>query len=182
LCKFNFIETYIKDLYVVEPKLNMDKRGYFMESYNEKEFFDAGLNMKFIQDNESFSKKGVLRGLHFQRHHSQGKLVRVTQGEVFDVAVDIRKKSPTYGRYYSIILSAKNKNQLYIPREFAHGFLVLSEYATFVYKSTDYYYKEYESGIIYNDIDLSINWPIEKIDIILSEKDKKWKSLKNIDS
>lgn len=180
MCKFNFIETYIKDLYVVEPKLNMDKRGHFMESYNEKVFFDAGLNMKFIQDNESFSKKGVLRGLHFQRQHSQGKLVRVTQGEVFDVAVDIRKKSPTYGRYYSIILSAKNKNQLYIPREFAHGFLVLSEYATFVYKSTDYYYKEYESGIIYNDIDLSINWPIEKIDIILSEKDKKWKSLKKI--
>lgn len=181
MCKFNFSETYIKGLYVIEPKMYKDNRGYFMESYNEKVFFDAGLDMKFIQDNESFSTKGVLRGLHYQRQHTQGKLVRVTEGKVFDVVVDIRKNSPTYGRYYSIILSEKNKKQLYIPKEFAHGFLVLSEYTTFVYKCTDYYYKEYESGIIYNDIDISIKWPIEKKDIILSEKDKKWKSLKNID-
>lgn len=180
MSKFKFIETYINGLYVIEPKVFEDSRGFFMESYNQEEFYKAGLNMKFIQDNESFSRKGVLRGLHYQKKHSQGKLIRVLQGKVLDVVVDIRKKSPTFGKYYSIILSADNKKQLYIPKEFAHGFLVLSNTTTFLYKCTDYYYQQYESGIIYNDKHIAINWPIETESIILSDKDKRWKSFNDI--
>ncbi|KGG79801.1 dTDP-4-dehydrorhamnose 3,5-epimerase [Caloranaerobacter azorensis H53214] len=177
--KFKFIETGIKGLYIIEPTVFGDNRGYFMETYNFKDFKEAGLDMTFVQDNQSKSKKGVLRGLHFQYKHPQGKLVRVTKGEVFDVAVDLRKNSKTYGKWYGIVLSEENKKQFYIPEGFAHGFLVLSEEAEFVYKCTDYYHPEDEGGIIWNDPDINIDWPLDRVEeIILSEKDKKWKTLK----
>lgn len=179
---FNFIETEIKDLYIIEPKVFGDNRGYFMESYNRKDFVEAGLNMLFVQDNESKSKKGVLRGMHFQTKYTQGKLVRVTQGVVYDVAVDLRKKSPTFGKWKGVILSAENKRQFYVPEGFAHGFLVLSDEATFNYKCTDYYAPEYDSGLLWNDEEVGIEWPIEDIEeILLSEKDKKQKTLKELD-
>ncbi|MBF8982112.1 dTDP-4-dehydrorhamnose 3,5-epimerase [Lutibacter sp. B2] len=177
--KFKFIETEIKDLYIVETKVFGDSRGYFMETYNAKDFKEEGLNMCFVQDNQSKSKKGVLRGLHFQYKYPQGKLVRVTKGKVFDVAVDLRKNSKTLGKWYGVILSEENKRQFYIPERFAHGFLVLSEEVEFVYKCTDFYHHEDEDGILWNDSELGINWPLDKVDeIILSEKDKKWKTLK----
>lgn len=180
--KFNFIETEIKDLYIIEPQVFGDSRGYFIESYNKKDFCNAGLTMEFVQDNESKSKKGVLRGLHFQTSHPQGKLVRVTQGSVFDVAVDLRVGSSTFSKYVGIILTAENKKQFYIPKGFAHGFLVLSETAIFNYKCTDYYTPEYESGILWTDEDISILWPIDGIEeIFLSDKDKKQKKLKDIE-
>lgn len=179
---FNFIETKIKDLYIIEPKVFGDHRGYFMESYNKKDFFEAGLTMEFVQDNESKSKKGVLRGLHFQTKHTQGKLVRVTQGEVFDVAVDLRKGSPTYGQWEGVLLSAENKRQFYVPEGFAHGFLVLSEVAVFNYKCTDFYAPEYDSGLLWNDPDVGIEWPLEGIEeLSLSDKDMKQKTLKELD-
>ena len=179
---FNFIETKIKDLYIIEPKVFGDNRGYFMESYNRKDFVDAGLDMVFVQDNESKSKKGVLRGLHFQTKHTQGKLVRVTQGEVYDVAVDLRKDSPTYGKWEGVLLSAENKRQFYIPEGFAHGFLVLSDEAVFNYKCTDVYAPEYDGGLLWNDPDVGIEWPLDKIEeIVLSEKDKKQPTLKELD-
>ena len=180
--KFNFVETKIKDLYIIEPLIFGDTRGYFMESYNKKDFFDFGLTMEFVQDNESKSKKGVLRGLHFQISHPQGKLVRVTSGKVFDVAVDLRKDSPTFSQYVSVILTAENKKQLYIPEGFAHGFLVLSEFALFSYKCTDYYKPEYESGILWTDEDISVQWPIDEVEqIFLSDKDKNQKKLRDIE-
>lgn len=182
MSNFNFIETKIRDLYIIEPKVFGDDRGYFMESYNEKSFNDAGLSMKFVQDNESRSKKGVLRGLHFQTKHTQGKLVRVTEGAVYDVAVDLRKGSPTYGMWEGILLTAENKKQFYVPEGFAHGFLVMSDYATFNYKCTDFYAPEYDSGLIWNDKDVNIVWPIEESDeILLSEKDKVQRTLKELD-
>lgn len=177
MSNFNFIETKIKDLYIIEPKVFGDDRGYFLESYNKSQFFDAGLAMEFVQDNESKSKKGVLRGLHFQTKNTQGKLVRVTKGEVFDVAVDLRKDSPTFGMWEGIILNEKNKKQFYIPEGFAHGFLVLSEEAVFNYKCTDFYSPKHDCGVIWNDKDININWPVDKLDeIILSDKDKMQKS------
>ena len=180
--KFNFIETEIKDLYIIEPQVFGDSRGYFIESYNKKDFCDAGLTMEFVQDNESKSKKGVLRGLHFQTSRPQGKLVRVTQGSVFDVAVDLRVGSPTFSKYVGIILTAENKKQFYIPEGFAHGFLVLSETATFNYKCTNYYTPEYESGIVWTDEDISIPWPIDEIEeIFLSDKDKNQKKLRDLE-
>ena len=180
--KFNFIETKIKDLYIIEPQIFGDSRGYFMESYNKKEFCDAGLTMEFVQDNESKSKKGVLRGLHFQINHPQGKLVRVTYGKVFDVAVDLRKDSPTFSKYVSVILTGENKKQFYIPEGFAHGFLVLSEIALFSYKCTDYYRPECESGILWADHDISVQWPIDGIEeVFLSDKDKNQKKLRDIE-
>jgi len=179
MSKFKFIETPIEDLYIIEPTVFGDHRGYFMETYNEKDFKEAGLDMKFVQDNQSKSKKGVLRGLHFQHKYPQGKLVRVIKGEVFDVAVDLRKNSKTYGKWYGVILSEENKRQFYIPEGFAHGFLVLSDEAEFTYKCTDFYHPEDECGIIWNDPDIGIDWPLEDIEeVILSEKDKKWKTLK----
>lgn len=181
MSNFNFIETKIKDLYIIEPKVFGDERGYFMESYNENSFSEAGLTMKFVQDNESRSKKGVLRGLHFQTKHTQGKLVRVTEGQVFDVAVDLRKGSPTYGEWEGILLTAENKKQFYVPEGFAHGFLVVSEFATFNYKCTDFYAPEYDSGLLWNDKDVNIKWPLDGIDeILLSEKDKVQKTLKEL--
>lgn len=172
--KFNFIETGIKDLYVIEPRVFGDSRGYFMETYNYNDFKEAGLDMVFVQDNQSKSFKGVLRGLHFQVNFPQGKLVRVLSGEVFDVAVDIRKDSPTYKKWYGVVLSAENKKQFYVPAGFAHGFLVLSDEAEFAYKCTEFYHPEDESGIIWNDPSIGIEWPLEGIsEIALSEKDKK---------
>lgn len=179
---FNFIKTKIDGVYIIEPKVFGDNRGYFMESYNKEHFDEAGLNMIFVQDNESKSSKGVLRGLHFQREHSQGKLVRVTKGEVFDVAVDLRTGSETYGKWEAVILSEENKKQFYIPKGFAHGFLVLSDEAVFNYKCTDFYAPEYDGGVMWNDPDINIEWPLEGIEnILLSEKDKDHPSLKQLD-
>ncbi|MCC0684455.1 dTDP-4-dehydrorhamnose 3,5-epimerase [Clostridioides sp. ZZV14-6345] len=181
--KFNFIKTSIKDLYIIEPTLFGDSRGYFMESYNKKDFFDANLKMEFVQDNESKSKKGVLRGLHFQIKNPQGKLVRVTEGQVYDVAVDLRKNSETYGKWEGVLLSEENKKQFYIPEGFAHGFLVLSEVAKFSYKCTNFYDPTSEGGLLWNDKDIGIEWPLENIDeILLSDKDKQQKRLKDFDT
>ena len=169
---FTFIETDIKDVYIIEPKVYGDNRGYFEETYQYENFKEAGLDMIFVQDNESKSKKGVLRGLHFQTQHSQGKLVRVLQGEVFDVAVDLRKDSETYGKWTGVRLTSENKKMFYIPENFAHGFLVLSDEATFAYKCTNLYHPEHDSGIIWNDKDINIEWPLEGInEILLSDKD-----------
>lgn len=173
--KFKFIDTPIQGVYVIEPTVFGDERGYFMETYNYDEFKESGLDMIFVQDNQSKSKKGVLRGLHFQKKHPQGKLVRVISGEVFDVAVDLRKGSETYGKWYGVILSAENKKQFYIPEGFAHGFLVLSDEAEFCYKCTNFYHPEDEGGIAWNDEGIGIEWPLDGIDkILLSEKDKIW--------
>ena len=177
--KFNFTQIRLEGALVIEPLVFEDERGYFMETYNMREFEEAGLKVKFVQDNESKSKKGVLRGLHFQYKKPQGKLVRVIKGKIFDVAVDLRKDSPTYGEWEAVILSEENKRQFYIPEGFAHGFLVLSDYAIVNYKCTNLYHPEYEGGIRWDDPSLSIKWPINQVDgIILSEKDKSWKTLK----
>lgn len=179
--QFNFTETHIKGLCLVEPSVFGDSRGYFMEVYNYNDYKEAGLDMVFVQDNQSSSRKGVLRGLHFQKEHPQGKIVRVLQGEVFDVAVDLRQGSETFGSCYSTILSGENRKQLYIPEGFAHGFLVLSDIAEFAYKCTDFYYPQHELGVIWNDPDIAINWPLDDIrDIILSEKDRGLPSLKEL--
>ena len=175
----NFIKTEIEGVYIIEPKVFGDNRGYFMESYNESVFKANGLNYNFVQDNESKSKKGVLRGLHFQIKYPQAKLVRVIEGEVFDVAVDLRKDSKTYGKWVGVILSSENKRQFMIPRGFAHGFVVLSETATFAYKCDEFYHPEDEGGIMWNDPNININWPFEG-DVILSEKDKKHPLLKDL--
>ena len=169
---FKFISTDIKDVYIIEPKVYGDNRGYFFESYKEADFKQAGLNYTFIQDNQSKSKKGVLRGLHFQKTYPQAKLVRVLEGEVYDVAVDLRKGSPTYGKYVGVLLSAENKRMFMIPRGFAHGFLVISETATFTYKCDELYHPEDEGGLLYNDPDIAIQWP-DVGEVLLSEKDKK---------
>lgn len=183
MSKFEIRTCSIEGLIEIQPKVFHDNRGFFLESYNERDFVKLGLDMKFVQDNHSMSTKGVLRGLHFQNIHPQGKLVRVLKGEVFDVAVDIRQESKTYGKWHGVILSDVKKNMFYIPEGFAHGFLVLSDEAEFSYKCSDYYYPEYESGIIWNDEDININWPISKgMDIVLSDKDKdlnKFKELKS---
>lgn len=179
--KFNFLETEIEGLYIIETEVFEDNRGYFMETYNYNDFRAAGLDMVFVQDNQSKSKKGVLRGLHFQKKHPQGKLVRVIKGEVFDVAVDLRKSSKTFGKWAGVTLSEKNKKQFYIPEGFAHGFLVLSDEAEFCYKCTDFYHPDDEGGIIWNDPDIRIEWPMDGIEeIILSEKDKMWPRLKDV--
>lgn len=176
--KFNFIKTSIEGVFVIEPTVFDDERGYFMETYHKKEFEEHGLNMDFVQDNHSKSTKGVLRGLHFQYTQPQGKLVRVIRGEVFDVAVDLRKNSATYGKYESVILSEDNKKQFYVPPGFAHGFLVLSDVAEFTYKCTDFYNGSDEGGIRWNDPEIGIEWPLDEDELILSEKDKGWNSLK----
>lgn len=175
---FTFIETEISDVYIIETKVYGDNRGYFMETYKESDFVEANLYYKFIQDNQSHSHKGVLRGLHFQKNYPQAKLVRVLEGEVFDVAVDLRKNSSTYGKYVGVVLSAENKRMFMIPRGFAHGFLVLSETATFCYKCDELYHSDDEGGIMWNDPDIGINWPNVE-EILLSEKDKKHPLLKD---
>lgn len=177
--KFNFIETSIEGVFVIEPTVFGDERGYFMETFQKEEFEDNGLTLDFVQDNQSKSVKGVLRGLHFQYTRPQGKLVRVIKGEVFDVAVDLRKNSKTYCKYESVVLSEKNKKQFYIPPGFAHAFLVLSDIAEFTYKCTDFYNGSDEGGIIWNDSEIGIKWPLDENEIILSEKDREWKPLKD---
>jgi dTDP-4-dehydrorhamnose 3,5-epimerase len=171
-------ETKIAGLVIIEPQVFGDERGYFMETYNAKTFADAGLRMHFVQDNQSKSKKGVLRGLHLQLKYPQGKLLWVVSGEIFDVGVDLRRGSPTYGEYVGTILSGENKRMFYIPEGFAHGFLVLSDEAVVAYKCTELYHPEYDAGIIYNDPDIGIDWPLDGIEPILSDKDKKLPTLK----
>ena len=178
---FTFIECPISGLIEIQPKVYGDQRGYFMETYSERDFISAGIAVAFVQDNQSKSVKGTLRGLHFQKKHPQGKLVRAIQGNIFDVAVDIRYNSPTKGKWYSVILSNEKQNQLYIPPGFAHGFLALTEQVVFAYKCTNFYYPDDESGIIWNDPDIGIKWPELDIEFTLSEKDNKLSSWKEID-
>ena len=187
-------KTDIEGLFVIEPTVHGDSRGYFMETYNQQDMHEAGLDMVFVQDNQSMSTKGVLRGLHFQKQYPQGKLVRVIRGEVFDVAVDLRENSTTYGKWFGIVLSAENKKQFYISEGFAHGFLVLSDTATFCYKCTDFYHPGDEGGVAWNDPAIGIKWPdlvgeyqgnctaegYEMSDgtpLSLSDKDQKWLNL-----
>ena len=171
----------IEGLKIITPTVFGDKRGYFMETYNYNDFKEAGIDMEFVQDNQSASKRGVLRGLHFQICHPQDKIVRVVSGEVFDVAVDLRKDSATYGQWYGVVLSAENKKQFFIPKNFAHGFLVLSEYAEFAYQCTDFYHANDEGGIAWNDLDIGVDWPIpEGMELIISEKDQKWGGIKEL--
>ena len=175
---FTFNPCPLAGLYEIQPKVFGDQRGYFFECYSGRDFHSAGLTVSFVQDNQSKSDKGTLRGLHYQKTHPQGKLVRAIQGEVFDVAVDIRQGSPTRGRWHGVILSAEKQNQFYIPPGFAHGFLALTDQAIFAYKCTDFYYPEDEGGIAWNDPDIGITWPDLGMEYILSEKDRKlppWK-------
>lgn len=183
----------IEGLYIIEPTVHGDSRGYFTETYNQKDMQAAGLGMVFVQDNQSMSVKGVLRGLHFQKEYAQGKLVRVIKGKVFDVAVDVREGSPTYGKWFGVELSEENKKQFYISEGFAHGFLVLSDVAEFCYKVTDFYHPGDEGGLAWNDPTIGIQWPIvgeykgsasaegytleDGTPLILSEKDQKWSNL-----
>ena len=170
----------IEGLYVIEPTVFKDERGYFVETYNQNDMKEAGLDMEFVQDNQSMSTRGVLRGLHFQKQFPQGKLVRVVRGKVFDVAVDLRSDSKTYGKWFGVELSAENMKQFYIPEGFAHGFLVLSDEAEFCYKCTDFYHPGDEGGLAWNDPEIGVEWPLEEgVDLIISEKDQKWKGLKD---
>ncbi len=186
----------IEGLYIIEPTVHGDSRGYFMETYSQRDMQAAGLNMVFVQDNQSMSVKGVLRGLHFQKQYPQGKLVRVIKGKVFDVAVDLRAGSPTYGKWFGVELSEENKKQFYISEGFAHGFLVLSETAEFCYKVTDFYHPGDEGGLAWNDPEIGIEWPQvvgtysgtasaqgytleDGVPLNLSEKDQKWSNIKD---
>lgn len=192
--QINVTKCPIEGLYIIEPALHGDNRGYFMETYNQRDMQEAGLNMVFVQDNQSMSVKGVLRGLHFQKQYPQGKLVRVIKGRVFDVAVDLRKNSETYGKWYGVELTEENKKQFYISEGFAHGFLVLSETAEFCYKVTDFYHPGDEGGLAWNDPAIGIEWPelvgnydgtasadgytlADGTPLNLSDKDQKWLGL-----
>ena len=192
--KITVTKTHIDGLVVIEPKVFGDNRGYFMETYNQNDMAEAGLNMVFVQDNQSMSTKGVLRGLHFQKKYPQGKLVRAIKGRVFDVAVDLREGSETYGKWYGVELSDENKKQFYIPEGFAHGFLVLSDTAEFCYKCTDFYHPSDEGGLAWNDPEIGIEWPevvgtypgsadssgytlLDGMPLILSPKDQLWKNI-----
>ena len=175
----------IKGLAVITPTLYGDARGYFMETYNANEMRSEGLDMTFVQDNQSCSSKGVLRGLHYQKQYPQGKLVRVISGSVYDVAVDLRKASPTYGRYYSLILDDKQNQQFYIPEGFAHGFLVLSGIAIFTYKVTDFWHPNDEAGLAWDDPNIKVAWPLDGLDdstLLLSDKDKNNPTIKELGS
>ncbi|MGL5099570.1 MAG: dTDP-4-dehydrorhamnose 3,5-epimerase [Fusobacteriaceae bacterium] len=177
MSKFKIIDTGIEGLVVIEPTVFGDDRGFFMESYSRKDFIEIGINHEFVQDNHSKSKKGVLRGLHFQTEHAQGKLVRVVSGSVYDVAVDLRKDSVTFGKWYGVLLTATNKTQFYIPPGFAHGFLTLEDNTEFLYKCTEYYAPEFDSGVLWNDTDIGVDWQLEKYgltesELMLSAKDK----------
>lgn len=176
---FTFEKTAIDGVFVITPKVYGDNRGYFMETYKESDFKEAGISAEFVQDNQSKSRKGVLRGLHFQKTYPQAKLVRVIKGEVYDVAVDLRRNSATYGKYVGVLLSEENKKQFFVPRGFAHGFLVLSDEAEFVYKCDDLYHPEDEGGLIYNDPSVNIQWPFTD-EVLLSEKDKNFPTLENL--
>lgn len=168
----------IEGLKVITPTVFGDERGYFMETYNYNDFAEAGIDVQFVQDNQSASKKGVLRGLHFQINYPQDKLVRVVNGEVFDVAVDLREGSKTFGKWFGVKLSAENKKQFFIPKNFAHGFIVLSDYAEFAYKCTDFYHPNDEGGLLWSDPEIGVEWPMPDgmsiDDLILSDKDRKW--------
>ncbi|MBR2641276.1 dTDP-4-dehydrorhamnose 3,5-epimerase [Candidatus Saccharibacteria bacterium] len=177
--KFKFEKTDIDGVVIIEPEVFGDARGYFMETYSETAFKEAGVNYDFVQDNQSSSRKGVLRGLHFQKTHPQAKLVRVLSGEVFDVAVDLRDGSSTFGKWVGVLLSADNKKQLMIPRGFAHGFLVVSDTAEFAYKCDDFYHPEDEGGIMYDSA--GIEWPEIDVDYVLSEKDLKHPKLSELE-
>lgn len=196
--KITVTKTHIDGLVIIEPKVFGDTRGYFMETYSQRDMAEAGLNMVFVQDNQSMSTKGVLRGLHFQKSFPQGKLVRVIKGCVFDVAVDLRSGSETFGRWYGVVLSDENKKQFYIPEGFAHGFLVLSDTAEFCYKCTDFYHPEDEGGLAWNDPEIAISWPSVKgtyngsasadgyalddgTPLNISEKDQKWDTLGSLE-
>ena len=179
LIYMEFIKQHIEGVWVIQPKRFGDARGYFSETFKLEEFRKHVGDVEFVQDNESFSTYGVLRGLHFQINYPQDKLVRVVSGEVFDVAVDLREGSPTYGQWYGVLLSAENKKQFFIPKNFAHGFVVLSDSAEFAYKCTDFYHPNDEGGLAYNDPDIGVEWPIpEGMELILSDKDQKWGSFK----
>jgi len=179
--KFKFIPTPINGVFEIEPTVYGDQRGYFLESYNRKDFFEAGITAELVQDNQSLSIKGTLRGMHLQENHPQAKLVRVLSGEVYDVCVDLRKDSPTFGKWYGVYLSGENKRQFFIPRGLAHGFLVLSETTEFAYKCDEFYHPEDEKGFIWNDLDVGIQWPIDKIgQPLLSEKDTRLPFFKNL--
>ena len=186
----------IKGLYVIEPTVFKDERGYFVETYNQNDFKEAGLDMVFVQDNQSMSVKGVLRGLHYQKQYPQGKLVRAVRGTVFDVAVDLRADSETYGKWFGVVLSAENKKQFFIPKNFAHGFVVLSDTAEFAYKCTDFYHPGDEGGLAWNDPEIGIEWPTltgeykgtasgegyaleDGTALNLSDKDQLWVGLKD---
>ncbi|MBW9221286.1 dTDP-4-dehydrorhamnose 3,5-epimerase [Methanothermococcus sp. SCGC AD-155-M21] len=176
---FEFKKTKIPDVILIKPKVFGDERGFFVETYKKKDFEEAGIRGEFLQDNHSRSSYGVLRGLHFQREpYAQAKIVRCVRGVIYDVVVDLRRDSPTFGKYVGVILSEYNKYMLYVPRGFAHGFLVLSDLAEVMYKVDNIYAPEYEGGLIWKDEDISIEWPID--DPILSEKDKKWPTLKEL--
>ena len=172
----------IEGLKIITPTVFGDERGYFMETYNYNDMKDAGIDINFVQDNQSASKKGVLRGLHFQIEYPQDKIVRVVRGEVFDVAVDLRKGSPTFGQWHGVVLSEQNKKQYFIPKNFAHGFLVLSDYAEFAYKCSDFYHPNDEGGLLWSDPDIGIDWPIPEgltaDDLVISEKDHNWNGIK----
>lgn len=179
MSKIKVTPCEIEGLYVIEPRVFQDERGYFVETYNENDFKAEGLCMRFVQDNQSMSVRGVLRGLHFQKEHPQGKLVRVLRGAVFDVAVDLRSGSATFGKWFGVELSAENKKQFYIPEGFAHGFLVLSDEAEFAYKCTDFYHPGDEGGLLWNDPEIGVAWPIDGMQVILSDKDRNWDTLKD---
>ncbi|MBO4618257.1 dTDP-4-dehydrorhamnose 3,5-epimerase [Lachnospiraceae bacterium YSD2013] len=169
----------IEGVLIITPEVREDARGYFMETYQKKDFEAVGVNVDFVQDNQSASRKGVLRGLHFQKQFPQDKLVRVIKGAVYDVCVDLREGSKTFGKWMGVELSEQNKKQFFIPKGFAHGFLVLSDYAEFVYKCSDFYHPNDEGGIAYNDPDIAVKWPIEEgLELIMSEKDTKWGGFK----
>ncbi len=178
-CEVDGVE--IEGLKVIEPSVFGDERGYFMEVYNYNDFAAAGIDCTFVQDNQSSSKKGVLRGLHFQINYPQDKLVRVVSGEVFDVAVDLREGSRTYGKWYGVRLSAENKKQFFIPKNFAHGFIVLSDNAEFSYKCTDFYHPNDEGGLLWSDPEIGVDWPMPegmtREDLIISDKDTKWNGI-----
>lgn len=173
---FTFQKTSLNDLFIIEPRVFGDDRGFFYESYNKRDFSSLGISDEFVQDNHSKSGKGVLRGLHIQSQHTQAKLIRVVSGSVFDAVVDLRKNSATFGKSFGVVLSDENKKMLFIPSGFAHGFVALTDSVEFLYKTTDYYYPEFETGIIWNDPDVNISWPFKEYDIqkpLLSDKDKK---------
>jgi dTDP-4-dehydrorhamnose 3,5-epimerase len=177
------IRTSIPDILILEPKLFGDERGFFMETYQARQFKELGLPTRFVQDNHSGSRQGILRGLHYQIRQAQGKLVRVISGEIFDVAVDLRKSSPSFGQWVGATLSAQNKHLLWIPAGFAHGFYVLSDWAEIVYKATNYYAPEWERSLLWNDADLGIQWPLINQQFpILSTKDARGTSLSDSDT
>ena len=181
--KFKRIDTTIEGLCVIEPTVFGDNRGFFMETYNEKDFEEIGITTKFVQDNQSKSAKGVLRGLHFQKENTQSKLVRCIKGEVYDVAVDLRPNSKTYGKWEGVFLSEENKKMFFVPKGFAHGFLVTSDEAEFVYKCDDFYNNSAEGGVKIDDPDINITWPLKDIsfkDLNIAERDRNWPSLKEL--